>query len=263
MKFRYYLLCFCFTFSLLGQSYDDKYVPTVPGLKLVQDASIITYKGRGSNDKNRGYSNSIKASIENSLLSAARQETRSHLAMQRIKRLNKERAFNKEAVIASHWVNSQTGKLSGMSWWALSEEEKLHHRISFAQYWNKPSEKSPEDELEEEMALAWAQSKTGQADGRTWREIPQSEKISLKYNYMERKKRGLVANKKSVPQVEYKLAWASLKSKGIVNQHWWELSPEQRNYFRKAFHEISTSKPGILLAGKKPAQRGTTLLAKR
>jgi hypothetical protein len=80
---------------------------------------------------------------------------------------------------------------------------------------------------------------------------------------MERKKRGLVANKKSVPQVEYKLAWASLKSKGIVNQHWWELSPEQRNYFRKAFHEISTSKPGILLAGKKPAQRGTTLLAKR
>jgi hypothetical protein len=245
MKHSIFLLSLFFSILAWGQS------------------SIIQYKGRGSNDLNRGYSNKVKASMERALLNAARQEVQSHLEKQRVKRIYRHRAFNKEAVIASHWVNSQTGKLSGMSWWALSEEEKFHHRISFAQYWNKPAEKSPEDELEEEMALAWAQSKTGQADGRTWREIPQSEKISLKYNYMERKKRGLVANKKSVPQVEYKLAWASLKSKGIVNQHWWELSPEQRNYFRKAFHEISTSKPGILLAGKKPAQRGTTLLAKR
>ena len=263
MKCLNYLLCFCFTFSVWGQSYDDKYVPTVPGLKLVQDASIITYKGRGSNDRNRGYSNSVKASIENTLLNAARQEARSHLGMQRIKRLNKERAFNKEAVIASHWVNSPTGKLSGMSWWELPEEEKLHHRISFAQYWNKPAEKSPEDELEEEIAIAWAQSKTGQVDGRSWREIPVSEKISLRYNYVERKKRGLIQNKTSVSQLDYKLAWASLKSKGLVSQNWWELAPGQRNHFRKAFHEISMSKSEILLAGKTPSQYGSSLLAKK
>ena len=242
MKYLIFLLSLFFSILAWGQSSDGKYIPTVPGLELVQDASIIQYKGRGSNDLNRGYSNKVKGSMERALLNAARQEVQSHLEKQRVKRIYRHRAFNKEAVIASYWENSPTGKLSGVSWWGLSEGEKLDHRISFAKYWTKADGNSQSEELEEEIAFAWAQSKTGQLDGRTWRRIPESEKISLRKNYIERKKRGLMTEKVSISQQDYKLAWASLKSQGLVDKNWWELDPAERSNFRKAFHGLAVSK---------------------
>ena len=88
MKYLFYSLSLCFSFCTWGQSSSEgKYIPSVPGLKLVQDASIIQYKGRGSNDLNRGYSNKVKASMERALLNAARQEVQSHLEKQRVKRI--------------------------------------------------------------------------------------------------------------------------------------------------------------------------------
>ena len=264
MKYLFYSLSLCFSFCTWGQSSSEgKYIPSVPGLKLVQDASIIQYKGRGSNDLNRGYSNKVKASVERALLNAARQEVQSHLEKQRVKRIYKDRAFNKEEVIASYWENSQTGKISEKSWWELSEEEKSNHRASFAQYWAKPYKKSGAEEFEEEIAFAWAQSKTGQLDGRTWRKLPENEKISLRENYLERKKRGLLAQKKSVPQLDYKLAWASLKSKDLVEKHWWELAPEDRNNFRETFHELTRITPEILLAINATKNKNSAMLAKR
>ena len=264
MKYLFYSLSLCFSFCTWGQSSSEgKYIPSVPGLRKVIDASMIRFDLRGNSNPRSKYCNAIRGSIVADLLNSARKELRAHLDKERIQSLYKRRIFEKETVIASYWTDSPTGKMTGKSWWELSEEEKSNHRASFAQYWAKPYKKSGAEEFEEEIAFAWAQSKTGQLDGRTWRKLPENEKISLRENYLERKKRGLLAQKKFVPQLDYKLAWASLKSKDLVEKHWWELAPEDRNNFRETFHELNRITPEILLAISATKNKNSAMLAKR
>jgi hypothetical protein len=260
-----YLNCFlfvCSTTSLLSQNYnEEKYVPSVPGLRMVIDASMIQYHPRGNSNPGSKYSNSIRASIEGDLLNAARKDLREYLDKKRIQNLYKKRAFDKETVLASYWLESPTGLMSGVTWWDLPESEKSVFRRNFAHHWSRDPEDSKINELEDELAMAWAQSKRGQRDGRPWRHIPEHEKKNLRDNYLKRKEIGLLKTEGTVEQNEYENAWASLKSKGLVDKHWWQLKPSDRNKFRKAFYQV-TQRANVNLLAQRKDTRDDRLLAK-
>ena len=236
-----------------GSCEDEKYFHynySTPGMHLLNDAINIKYSSRKDGNPNYRHVNAIRSNIEKDLLNSARRQVRQHIEQQRITSLNQQRAFSKESVLASAWENSSTGIMSGISWWSLSNSEKQKYRSKYISYYQNSSSirsRSNKSSLENEISMAWARSKTGQNDGRLWRNIPEHEKKYYRNNYIARKENGLLPNNSTmIAQAEYKEAWLMLKNHGSVNRYWHQLTSVEKSSFRKDYTVMMNHQDGML-----------------
>lgn len=256
---KFFISILLITPAFVGAQYESSGYQS-PGMNLISESSRIEYTKANEGNPNRGYANSLKSSYESKLLNEANRRLKSAISNQKIIDRHRQRHFSRETVLASAWAHSGTGLSSGIVWWDLSDNEKEIYRSRFKTYWSQPLQSKPtfsqrsitkENSLEKEMALAWAQSKTGQKDGRTWANIPAKEKTYYSNNYLARKNNNLLPNKPtSIPQSQYKESWLALQSCGAVEKSWNELSSLERSTFRKEFSESSEDLKRGLLALK-------------
>lgn len=255
MKSNKFIFLLSLPFALFGESSceDEKYFHynySTPGMHLLNDAINIKYSSRKDGNPNYRYVNAIRSNIERDLLNSARRQVRQHLEQQRITSLNQQRAFSKESILASAWENSSTGIVSGISWWSLSNSEKQKYRAKYIGYYQTRSSSQPQSNkpsLEKEISMAWARSKTGQNDGRSWSKIPEDEKKYYRNNYIARKENGLLPNNSTmIAQAEYKEAWLMLKNHGSVNKYWHQLTSVEKSRFRKDYTVMMNHQDGLL-----------------
>lgn len=245
-------------FAFAQSASDDKYFHynyATPGMHLLNDAINIKYSSRKDNNPNRRYANAVKSGIEKDLLNAARYQVRQHLKQQRVNSLNQQRAFAKEAMLASAWTSSRTGIVSGVSWHSLSWQEQQMYRARYVEHFHKSNrvavKKAPiHPFLEEEISAAWADSETGKNDGRAWSDLSDLEREYHRSVYNSRKqniplsKRPLISS-----EIKYKEAWLSLKNDGSVDKYWHQLDSFEKSMFRRK-HTIMQRYDGDLLALK-------------
>jgi len=257
MKNNFLLILVFAPLLSFGQSSceEDKYFHynySTPGMHLLNDAINIKYSSRKDNNPNYRYANSIRSNIERDLLSSARMQVRQHLKEQKSLMLNRQKVFSKEYMLASAWSSSQTGIISGLSWYELSASDKNMYRTRYVNHFQGPRldsghAKSKTSPIEKEIAMAWGRSQTGQNDGRPWSQIPETEKKYYRNNYLARKESGLISNNQTmIAQREYKEAWLMLKNCGTVNKFWHQLSSVEKSQFRKDYTVMVNHNNGLL-----------------
>lgn len=257
MKNKTLLLLFLSPVFTCAQSAsdDEKYFHynyATPGMHLLNDAINIKYSSRKDNNPNRRYANAVKSGIEKDLLNAARYQVRQHLKQQRINSLNQQRAFAKEAMLASAWTSSRTGIVSGASWHSLSWQEQQMYRERYVSHFHKSNsaavEKAPiHPFLEEEISAAWADSETGKNDGRAWSDLSDLEREYHRSTYHSRKQNMPLGKRQTISsEIKYKEAWLSLKNDGYVDKYWHELDSFEKSMFRRKHKMTEKYDDGLL-----------------
>jgi len=228
-----------------------------PGMDLVLESSMIKYRKKNKGHPNRSYVNSLRSSYESKLLNEANRRLKSAIDNQKVLDRYKQRHFNREVVLASAWAHSETGLLSGLTWFDLTDANKEMYRSRFKSYWSQPTKPSPapafsqSSSLEKEISIARLKSKTGQNDGRLWSQIPEPEKRYYRNNYIARKNNELPPNNNTMlAQIEYKEAWLMLKNHGSTDKYWHELSSFEKSRFRKEYSMMKRHQSDGLLALK-------------
>ena len=258
------VLFFVCSFKLLAQSPFDfpersNYSP--PGMDQLDASRNVSYDYQSTKiNPLRDHHNFQKSSYVRKLLDEANRELFSEVQQNKRIRASRQKFLDHERVFASAWENSRTGKISGVSWYSLSDEEKAIHRESFFLFQKNKREKK-QDSLysDNEISLAWTKSPTGQKTGITWKELTEAERKFYRKRYDRFKRQKLEQDtllagsyRPRIEQVEYQKAWNSSRSKVRLGKDWHELGSVEKSKFRKLYAQAKRTEmyDGQLLASK-------------
>ena len=258
------VLFFVYSFKLLAQSPFDfpersNYSP--PGMDQLDASRNVSYDYQSTKiNPLRDHHNFQKSSYVRKLLDEANRQLFSEVQQNKRIRASRQKFLDHERVFASAWENSRTGKISGVTWYSLSDEEKAIHRESFFLFQkNKREKKQDSFYSDNEISLAWSKSPTGQKRGITWNELTESERKFYRKRYDRFKRQNLEQDtllagsyRQRIEQVEYQKAWNSSRSKVRLGKDWHELGSVEKSKFRKLYAQAKRTEmyDGQLLASK-------------
>ena len=245
-----FLVC---SFKLLAQSPFDfpersNYSP--PGMDQLDASRNVSYDYQSTKvNPLRDHHNFQKSSYVRKLLDEANRELFSEVQQNKRIRASRQKFLDHERVFASAWENSRTGKISGVSWYSLSDEEKAIHRESFFLFQkNKREKKQDSFYSDNEISLAWFKSPTGQKRGITWNELTESERKFYRKRYDRFKLQNLEQDtlfagsyRPRIEQVEYEEAWNAIAVSMNSDKKWKDLKSLEKSKFRKLFSENKSS----------------------
>ena len=250
-------LFFFLPFYLYSQSpfgpFSSSQKEEMPGMEQLDASRYITYDYQSTMiNPLRDHHNGQKANYSRMLHDEANRNLFfRHENNKKVRAANK-RVWEREQIFASAWERSETGLLSGVSWYSLPDQDKaMYRQIYFQNRIKKEPVRRYSSEQDIEISLAWAKSATGKKTGVPWSQLNEAEKEFHRGNYEAfLKTRSMQPGDRNYPQVsiqlasltpvltqdEYRYAWENCELHLRSSRKPWNaLSSLEKSKFRKSY----------------------------